>query len=312
MSVNVLRVAQPGLLTTVQDLGRPHAITAGVPTGGAMDRFALRAANLLVGNLDGDAALECTGTGPHLMVEHACLVAVTGADLDPRVNGRAAPMWTALLLGEGEQLTFGGRRTGARAYISVAGGIEADRWFGSMSTFLLVARGGMHGRPLRTGDVIATNREPAKALVSGRHLAPALRPDYSDHTLHAINGPHLKRLDAESRAALFEAGFRVGREADRMGYRLDGPRLTTLGEDLLSFGLVMGAVQVPRGGTPILLMADHQTAGGYPVPAVVASASLPIAAQLLPGDDVRLIPTTIDRALRTRQALLDALKTLRG
>jgi antagonist of KipI len=309
--MNVLRVAQPGLLTTVQDLGRPNAITAGVPPGGAMDRFAIRAANLLVGNLDGDAALECTGSGPHLVAEHACLAAVTGADLDPHVNSRPAPMWTAFLLGEGAQLTFAGRRAGARSYVAIAGGIEADRWFGSASTYLLVARGGMHGRPLKAGDVIATGREPARSLVSGRTLGRSLRPDYSDHTLHAIAGPHLKRLDADSRAALFGPGFRVGREADRMGYRLDGPALTTTGDELLSYGLVMGAVQVPRGGTPILLMADHQTAGGYPVPAVIASASVPIAAQLLPGDELRLVPTTIDRALQMRRALLDALKTIR-
>src|SRR3981189_1232359 len=144
----VLRVKTPGLATTVQDLGRPNAINAGVPPGGAMDRFAHSAANLLVGNDAGDATLECTLSGPRLVAEHSCLIAITGADLDPHINDKPVPMWKGLFLGEGGLLTFGGRRTGARAYISVAGGIDGVRWLGSLSTNLMAARGGMSGRPL--------------------------------------------------------------------------------------------------------------------------------------------------------------------
>jgi antagonist of KipI len=307
----VLRVIEPGLFTTVQDLGRPQAIAAGVTPGGAMDRFAHRAANLLVGNADGDAALECTLTGPYLVAEHSCLVAITGADLDPRVNGQVAAMWTGIFLGQGDRLTFGERRSGGRAYVALAGGIEADRWLGSASTYLLVARGGLHGRTLKAGDQIGAAREATRPAVSGRHLIERLRPQYDDHTLLAIAGPHVKRLDPQGRGLLFGAAFKVSREADRMGYRLDGPSLATSGDELLSFGLAAGAVQVPRGGQPILLMADHQTAGGYPVVATVVSASMPVAAQLVPGDELHFQEVTLDRARQMRMSLAAALDTLR-
>jgi antagonist of KipI len=276
-----------------------------------MDRFAHRAANLMVGNAEGDATLECTLTGPHLAVEHSCLVAITGADLDPRVNGQVAPMWTGIFLGQGDHLTLSTRRSGGRAYIAVAGGVEADRWLGSASTYLMAARGGFHGRNLKAGDQISTAREAARPAISGHHLMERFRPQYDDHTLFAVAGPHVKRLDPEGRAALFGAAFNVSREADRMGYRLDGPRLATSGDELLSFGLTGGAVQVPHGGQPILLMADHQTAGGYPVVAVVVSASMPVAAQLVPGDELHFKEVTLERARQIRLALAAALDTLR-
>jgi antagonist of KipI len=304
-----LKVEAPGLLTTVQDLGRPNAIVAGVQAGGAMDRFAHSAANLLVGNDPGLATLECTLRGPTLVAEQACLVAITGADLDPRVNGVPAPAWTSLLLSPGDRLTFGGRRAGARAYVAVAGGFEADRW---LSTNLMAGRGGMHGRALRAGDSLAIAWEAKRPPGAGRRVPEQLRPAYSDHTLYAIAGPHLKRLDLVSRAALFEASYQVSSMSDRMGYRLEGPRLAATGEELLSFGLVAGAVQVPHGGQPILLMADHQTAGGYPVVATVVSASLPIAAQLLPGDELRLDAITVESAQKMRRARAAAMATIRS
>ena len=309
--IHVLHVKEPGLFTTVQDLGRPNAISAGVPSGGAMDRFAHSAANLLVGNDPSHATLECTFSGPHLVAEHSCLIAITGADFDPHVNGAPAPAWTGIFLGAGDRLTFGARRSGARAYVAVAGGVEADRWLGSLSTNLMAARGGFHGRPLKSGDVLSVAGEPRRPVVSGRQMAERLRPDYADRTLRAIAGPHLKRLSPEGRSLLFEAPYRVSRDADRMGYRLEGPQLVTSGEELLSFGLVSGAVQVPHNGQPILLMADHQTAGGYPVVATVVSAALPIAAQLLPGDELRIVEIDVERAHEMRKSLERGLDSLR-
>jgi len=306
----VLQVVSPGLLTTIQDLGRPAAIAAGVPTVGAMDRFAHRAANLLAGNSPHDATLECTMNGPHLVAEEPCLVAITGADFQPRINGAPAPTWTSLLLIRGDRLSFEGRRSGARAYIAVGGGFEADRWLGSRSTSLIAGRGGMHGRALARGDVLSVAAESPAPVVAGRELPPGLRPVYTDRTVHVMPGPHVRRLDAESRKLLFSAEFTVSRDADRMGYRLDGPQLSMSGDELLSFGLVAGAIQMPRSGQPILLMADHQTAGGYPVVAVVISASMPIAAQLAPGDTVRFTQTTAAEASRRRLALSSALATL--
>jgi antagonist of KipI len=296
----------------VQDLGRPNAISAGVPPGGAMDRFAHRAANLLVGNPEGDAGLECTLNGPTLVAVHSCLVAITGADFDPRVNGQPVSGWTGIFLGVGDRLTFGARRSGGRAYVAVAGGVAGDRWLGSLSTYLLAARGGMHGRNLKAGDEISLAREFGGPVVSGRELPERIRPRYADHTLFAVAGPHIKRLDAESRSLLFGGEFTVSREADRMGYRLDGHRLNTSGDELLSFGLAAGAVQVPRGGQPILLMADHQTAGGYPVVATVVSASMHVAGQLLPGDHLRFAEVSLERAHQMRVSLASALAACRA
>ena len=307
---DALRVEKPGLFTTIQDLGRPSSMPAGVPTGGAMDRFAHRAANLLTGNDEGAATLECTLSGPALVALRPCVIAITGADFDPRVNREPAPMWTSVFLSEGDELTFAGRRWGARTYIAVAGGIAGDRWLGSFSTSLLVARGGMHGRLLAAGDVIAVTGVPATPAISGRHMNPDDRPDYADHTLPAIAGPHVRRLGSEGRKAFFGSAFEVSRDADRMGYRLQGPALEVSGDELLSFGLVAGAVQMPRSGQPILLMADHQTAGGYPVVATVASAAMPVAAQLLPGDELRFAEVTIEAALRLRAVQRAALDSL--
>jgi antagonist of KipI len=308
----VFHAEKPGLLTTIQDLGRPNAMAAGVPAGGAMDRFAHRAANLLAGNDEGAATLECTLSGPELVALRPSLVAITGADFDPRVNGRPVPMWTGVFVSEGDVLSFAGRRWGARCYIAVNGAIAGDRWLGSMSTNLLLARGGLHGRRLAAGDVISVAGLQAAPAISGRHLAPHELPDYTTHTLAAIGGPHVTRLGAESRKALFGAAFHVSRDADRMGYRLEGPRLELSGDELLSFGLVFGALQVPRSGQPILLMADHGTAGGYPVVATVAGAALPVAAQLMPGDELTFAEVTIEAALRMRAAQRVALDSLKS
>ncbi len=307
----VLRVKQPGLFTTVQDLGRPHAIASGVQPGGAMDRFAHSAANLLVGNDRSAATLECTLSGPHLIAERPCLIAITGADFDPQVNGRPAPTWAGVFLRAGDELTFGRRRSGARAYIAVAGGVAADRWLGSLSTNVMARRGGMHGRPLIVDDVIVAEGGPSGPTISGRELPIHLRPDYGDHTLRVVAGPHMQRLGAEGRNDLFQSTFRVSRDADRMGYRLEGAPIHAAGEELLSFGLAAGALQVPPSGQPILLMADHQTAGGYPVVATVVSASMPVAAQLVPGDELSFAEVTIEGALRLRKARGEALATLR-
>ncbi|TMC81114.1 MAG: hypothetical protein E6J06_13545 [Chloroflexi bacterium] len=192
----VFRVLRPGLLTTIQDIGRPHAVASGVPAGGAMDRFAHAAANLIVGNDRTAATLECTLSGPHLVAERSCLVAITGADFEPRVNGVPAPMWTGLFLSPADELTFGGRRSGARAYVAVAGGIAGERWLGSMSTNLMCARGGMNGRALVAGDLISAG-EASGPAVAGRNLAEALQPVYGERILRAIPGPHFARLPGQ-------------------------------------------------------------------------------------------------------------------
>jgi antagonist of KipI len=308
----LLRVEAAGTFTTIQDLGRQGRRAAGVPPGGAMDRFALSAANLLVGNPEGAAGLECALAGPTLVALRSCLVAVTGADFGATLNGRPMPGWTGLFLTEGDRLAFTGRRWGARVYVAVAGGLAGDRWLGSAATYLLVGRGGVHGRPLQAGDELAPAGPPPRPLVAGRCLPEPLRPAYrAEPELQAAAGPHLRLLSPAARRQLFAQRWTVSRDADRMGYRLEGEPLVIRSEELVSFGLAMGCVQVPPAGQPILLMADHQTAGGYPVVAGVGRAGLPLAAQLLPGQHVRFRETTVEAAQsawRTLCASLEALK----
>jgi len=306
----IFSIVEPGLLTTVQDLGRPGAIASGVPPAGAMDRFAQSAANLLVGNDRNQATLECTLSGPGLLALRPCLVAITGADLGAGVNGRAAPMWMGIFLAAGDRLSFAGRRSGARAYVAVSGGFDGERWLGSRSTYLLVSRGGMHGRGLKAGDELHLAADRSAPAVAGRQLATAVLPDYADHRLAVMAGPHLKRLDVTSRKALFGETFKVSAQADRMGYRLDGPPLVLSGDELLSFGLAAGSIQVVNSGQAILLMADHQTAGGYAVVATVVSAALPLAAQLGPGDEFRFRNVTQAQARSMRLELSAALASL--
>jgi antagonist of KipI len=308
----VLHVDEPGMFTTIQDLGRPGRGAAGVPLGGAIDRFALAAANLLVGNPDGAAALECALSGPALTAQRSCLVAVTGADFGATLNGVPMPAWTGVFLSEGDRLAFEGRRSGARVYVAIAGGVEAERWLGSASTYVLVGRGGVHGRPLQAGDELAVAAPEPRPVVVGRCLPDGLRPAYTaEPELAAVPGPHVRLLATASRRKFHQERWTVSRDADRMGYRLEGDVLEVRSEELVSFGLAMGCVQVPPAGQPILLMADHQTAGGYPVVAGVARCDLPLAAQLLPGEHLRFREVTVEAAQEEWRRMRAALETLR-
>ena len=307
----VLKVEKPGLLTAIQDLGRPGHRKFGVPPSGAMDRFALAAANRLVGNPDGAAALECALNGPVLRALQPCLVAVTGADFTPCVNDAEIPLWTGVYLAAGERLSFTRRRWGARCYVAVAGGLAGARWLGSLATYLLVEKGGFDGRTLEAGDTLALAGPAPRPLIAGRHLSRRLLPEYGRApALAAVPGPHHARLDRSSRTSLWKSPFEVSRDADRMGFRLQGPELQMKGAELLSIGLTAGAVQLPIGGQPILLMADHQTAGGYPVILGVTRAALPLAAQLLPGEQLTFRETSVGEAQdewRRLRAALDQI-----
>jgi antagonist of KipI len=307
----LLKVEKPGLLTTIQDLGRPGHRKFGVPPSGAMDRFALAAANRLVGNPDSAAGLECALNGPVLLALQPCLVAVTGADFTPSVNGVEIPLWTGVYLAAGERLSFAGRKWGGRCYVAVAGGLNGSRWLGSLATYLLVEKGGFDGRTLEAGDLLSLAVSAPRPMIAGRHLSRRLLPDYGrEPALAAIPGPHHSRLTRPSRTALLKSSFAVSRDADRMGFRLEGPALEMSGRELLSIGLTVGAVQLPIGGQPILLMADHQTAGGYPVILGVSRAALPLAAQLLPGDWLTFREVTVTAAQQEWRRLREALEQI--
>lgn len=308
----MLDVLASGPLLTVQDLGRAFARRYGVPTGGAMDRFALVAANRLAGNPPGAAALEVTAGGAELAFAAPLLIAVTGADLGAYCNDRPLPLWIAVRVWRGERIRFVGRSGswGARAYLAVAGGIAVPSVLGSRATDLAGAFGGLEGRALRSGDRLATGPALLVDPGSGRYWPPALRPPYSPvPTLRLVPGPHSSGFAPETLGLLTMHTWRVGPTSNRMGYRLEGPPLMALSPfDLPSFGVVPGAVQVPPDGAPILLMADAQTTGGYPVIGTVIGPDLPLAAQLLPGDALRLAFITLDEALAARRAFVAALQ----
>ncbi|HEX7118470.1 MAG TPA: biotin-dependent carboxyltransferase family protein [Longimicrobiales bacterium] len=298
-----LRVLRPGLLTTVQDLGRPGHQAEGVTVGGAMDPLALRIANLLVGNAEAAAALELTLVGPTLRLEADVFFSVCGGDLQPAIDGRPVPMWHPVRARAGATLSFRGAASGCRAYLAVAGGIDVPVVLGSRSTHLRARFGGLDGRAVREGDVLRLGPRPE---LSGRleariplENAPFAAADWlaagavlagygPDPVVRMMRGPEFDRLTAASRERLFEAEFRVAPESDRMGYRLEGPRLeTTDGAEMISEGVAAGTLQLPPGGDPIALMADRQTTGGYPRIGQIATVDLPRMAQLRPGDGVR-------------------------
>lgn len=274
-----------------------------------MDRFAIAAANRLAGNVESAAALECTVSGPTLVAEEVCYVGLAGADLSAEINGVGVPAWAGFPLAAGDRLAFRGRSWGGRTYIAVTGGLAADLWLGSAATFLLIKRGGLEGRPLRAGDLLRPAFEQVPPRTS-RELTAADRPDYGRGAVGLIGGPHFRRLTPEGRRALLGPSFTVSPQSDRMGFRLQGPEIEIKTGELISSGLVAGAVQVPPSGQPIVLMADHQTAGGYPVVGAVPRADMPLAAQLVPGEEIAFERTTVEKAQaewRRLRSLLDRI-----
>ncbi len=299
MGKPVFRVISPGLLTTVQDLGRPGLQRFGVSENGAMDTYSLRCANVLVGNEDGAAGLEITLQGPVLEAAGRTVVAVTGADLSPRLNGKPVPMWEAVMVETGDTLSFGGARAGSRAYLAVAGGFDVPVVLGSRSTDLKVGFGGLEGRPLRKGDLLESCPSPVQVeTLVGRSLPPSVRPDITFYPeIRVVLGPQDGYFTKAGIETFLNSTYVVAPEWDRMALRLEGPVVEHReGADIISEGIPVGSVQVPKDGHPIILMAARQTIGGYTKIAVVATVDLGRVAQLRPGDQVRFQPVEVDSA----------------
>jgi antagonist of KipI len=292
-------VIRPGLLTTVQDLGRYGHQHEGVSVGGAMDTPALRLANALVGNPEGAAALEVTLMGPVLEFQDDAVISITGADLSATLDQQPIPRLRAIRVTAGSQLEFGERINGCRAYIAFSGGIDVPVVLGSRSTYLRAGIGGFGGRALARGDIIGIG-EPAS---HARSIIPSIVmpvPPRDDVTIRAMRGRHFAALNRASRAALFSADeepFRISAQSDRMGYRLEGPGITMQrAVEIASEPVAFGTVQLPPGGSPIILMADRQTTGGYPHVLEVASVDLPLLAQSVPGTRLRFSETSLEEA----------------
>lgn len=309
----LFRVGIPGLLSTLQDGGRPGFQRMGVPVGGAMDAWACAVANLLLGNSPDAAVLEITLTGPQLSVLRDGSIAICGADLSPTLGGAAVPLWHTFPVRTGQTLRFGHARAGARAYLAAAGGFAVPPVLGSRSTFLRGGWGGSEGRALRSGDILRAYDAPPSPA---RGLRPADIPRYSsDIPLRLIPGPHDTLFDPDALAAFFSASYTLTPEADRMGYRFAGPPVAArpgVAATLASEAVPMGAVQMPPGGQPLLLMADRQTVGGYPLLGVVIDADLSRAAQMAPGNTARFAPVSLEDAQRAGHSQREFLRLLAG
>jgi antagonist of KipI len=300
-------VEAPGLWTTVQDSGRPGYQRFGVAHGGAMDRDALRTANLLVGNAEGEAALEITLAGPTLVFAAAGLIALCGAGFAAELDGGPLPMRRPVAVRPGSRLAIGAAVRGCRAYLAVAGGLDLPRVMGSRSTDVRAGFGGCGGRALRAGDRLPVGRPAPQAerlcqalleapqpagLAAARWsvaLPPQGRAASPPVLLRAVRGPECAQFAAAAAESFFADEFTVSAQSDRMGCRLDGRPLGTpaAAGGMSSTAVTAGTVQVPPDGRPILLMADAQTIGGYPRIAHVAAVDMPTAAQLRPGSRIR-------------------------
>lgn len=285
-----IKVIRPGMLTTVQDLGRRGMRGTGLTEGGAMDKFALRLANMLVGNEPNVPALEITLTGPELEFSSDALIAVTGAEMQGVTPAHPVKV------GAGERLKLSTTTRGCRAYLAVAGGLEIQPLLNGTGTDLRAGLGGFKGRALQAGDILTSNVVVRRSDQTIWHLSPQLLPEYSSApTVRAIPGAEMDEFED----SFWGREFEIGRNSDRMGYRLQGHLLKRkTNRELISSGVIPGTVQVPPEGGPIVLMADAQTIGGYPRIAHVAQVDLQLLAQLRPGDHVTFVPIELKEAQR--------------
>ena len=321
MAVNI---RAPGLATTVQDLGRPGYYNIGIPLSGGMDRFALRAANMLVGNEEGAAVLEAVFMGPEVEFTDDRRVAVTGAELPPKVDGQAQPTWTCFTVRKGQVLSFDYLKTGARAYIAVSGGVDVPEVLGSRSTYPLGGLGGHEGRKLLAGDRLALG-QGGRAVKPGRSVPPHLRrgPGTSAE-LRTLPGLYWHRITEDSGLHFFEDTWKVAPEADRIGYRFRGgrklefvPRVQPFGagsdpSNIVDACYPYGSIQVPGGSEPIVLHRDAVSGGGYMMVGTVISADMDLIGQLQPHMPARFVKTDLKGAMQARSDLRKLLNEMRA
>ena len=315
-----VKVITPGLSTTVQDLGRPGFYHLGIPLSGGMDRFALRAANMLVGNDEGAAVLEAVFLGPELEFTAPATVAITGGDLPPKLNGAERDSWSAFEVRAGDRLSFGFLKAGARAYIAVSGGIDVPVKLGSRSTYTLGALGGHQGRALAAGDELPVGQG---GRGGGSVPANLRRMPGNPAELRMLPGLYWHRITGESGKRFFADTWKVAPEADRIGYRFRGgtaldfvPREQPFGAGSNPSNIVdacypYGSIQVPGGTEPIVLHRDAVSGGGYMMVGCVISADMDLIGQLQPHSPARFVEVTMDQALAARADRQAAIQRVR-
>jgi len=314
--IPVFEVIEPGILTTIQDLGRYGFSQFGVPPSGALDSFSFRAGNLLVGNLEEEACLETALMGLKLMALKEVVISITGGDLCPTLNGEPLTMWRTHLLVEGDVIHFKKVRAGCRAYLAVAGGFVVPRIMGSSSTYLSGRFGGLEGRKLKRGDILYSLDISCSLNKLGLRF-PIDWVSFPEKkvSLRVISGPQDDHFTEEGFQTFCSSPYHVTPQCDRMGTRLEGPRIERrpdVEESIISEGLVAGAIQVPGDGNPIIILTELVT-GGYTKIATIISTDLPRVAQLKPGDQVRFLPISIEGAhdlLREQEERLKGFKKM--
>lgn len=320
----MIKVLKPGLATSVQDLGREGYYHLGIPPSGALDQYALSAANHLVGNPPGAAGLECTLIGPELEFQADALVALSGALMSPRLDGEVVHQDTAFHVRAGQVLRFEFPKAGARAYLAVAGGIDVPLVLGSRSTYTLGALGGFHGRRLQAGDELPIG-EPTGQGRAGNSLPMALRRSVGgDVTLRVVPGLYYERLTAAAKSSFFAEPWTVGSEADRIGYRFKGgsalsfqPREQPFGagsdpSNIVDSCYPIGSIQVPAGLEPIVLHRDAVSGGGYAMIGTVISADLDLIGQMQPNQRAGFVAVSLEQALEARRVYKKRLKAMAG
>lgn len=290
-------IQSKGFLTTIQDLGRVGYQQFGVPASGAMDQRSMRLANLLVGNPEEEAVMEMLLLGAQIAFRSANVIAITGADLSPAINGVPAPSYAAISVKAGDTLSFGGMRWGSHCYVAFAGGLEIPLVMGSKSTYIKAGIGGWQGRKLEAGDQIPFTA-PIERLpnMRGRAFIPE---DFSQNPceIRVILGPQEDCFTPEGLETFLSSPYSLTHEFDRMGCRLEGKAIAHVGDgNIISDGIAFGAVQVPSHGQPIIMLADRQTVGGYAKIATVISVDLPKLVQKSAGDQVRFRAVSLQEA----------------
>lgn len=306
-----IRVVRPGILSTVQDLGRPGYRRWGVSPGGAMDQTALRLANLVVGNPDASPAIEMHFPAAEFVFDEPKVIALGGADFGATLDGREIGLWRAFMAGKGQSLRFNSRRNGARCYMAVRGGINARSWLNSCSTDLLTRLG---GRLLRTDDRIESGNMDDTAVDEHCMIARGLIPHYSRFpTVRVVIGPESDRFGPEGLRLFFAQDLTVDPGSNRMGCLLRGePIAEPSSSRMASTAVTSGTIQVLPSGSPVVLMADHQTTGGYPRIGWVIERDLPLLAQLNAGDKVAFHEVGLDASLALKSEFERDIAILRA
>ncbi len=317
-----LKIVKSGLATTIQDLGRPGYFHLGIPEGGAMDRLALRAANMLVGNPEDAAGLEAVFMGPEIEFTRDASIAVTGAEIPVMIDGAPRETWTSITVKAGQVLSFGFLQAGARAYIAVSGGIATEPDLGSRSTYPIGALGGVDGRAVQPGDDLPVGDAPLVA--EGRSVPVALRRGPGNPAeLRVLTGLYWYRLTEDAGRRFFEDTWTVAAEADRMGYRFKGGRPLDFVDREPPFGAgadpsnivdgcySYGSIQVPGGTEPIVLHRDAVSGGGYFTLGAVISADMDLIGQLQPNTQVNFVNVDMETALAARAERKATLNKIR-